>query len=105
MRIKKINEIEKFDFKASSDSFRRKSELRRNIKIDPYKQDTYTFEALVSFEGFTPTTIEGQLLISKEVDVTSDYLEKRVKKRLSVFHNIISYEIIEIKKSGISVYP
>lgn len=69
------------------------------VEFDPLESNTYTFEISIVFDGFEPTILEGKLEISNE-DPTQDQIESKIKDRLKVFNNIVSYQVLSTEKSN-----
>jgi len=60
---------------------------------------TYLFKVSVLFEGFEPTLIEGKIIITNNLEPSEEELKNAIDKRLKVFTNIVSCEIISVDKA------
>jgi hypothetical protein len=88
--LKKFNQSEKL----SNDGL-----LNENNKWDPFKVITYIIELKILFEGFDYTTLRFKLLFPHYEEINDEKIKNRIEEKLSVFNNIVSYDLIKSEEA------
>lgn len=68
-------------------------------KWDPFKAITYKVEVRILFEGFDPSTLFLKLLFPHYEEINEEKIKTEVERKLEIFKNIISYEIIKYEEA------
>jgi hypothetical protein len=69
--------------------------LNEDNKWGPFKALTYKIELDILFEGFERTKLSFTLLFPHYDEISDNYIKENVDKRLKVFNNVVSYDIVK----------